>query len=259
MVLRDEDKTKEQLIKELEELRRQVAELKGVTSEKNRYEQEILRLDRLNLVGQLAAGIGHEVRNPMTAVRGFLQILESKQECKKYHSYFDLMIGELDRANSIISEFLSLARNKMIEKKTVNLNAVINSLLPLMVADGLASDKYINTQLTEVPDLLLDEKEIRQLVLNLVRNGLEATSPGGSLGLKTYSEGGDVVLAVSDQGKGMEPEVVEKIGTPFFTTKENGTGLGLATCYSIATRHSAAVEFETGPEGTTFLVRFKKL
>ncbi|MDP4161364.1 MAG: ATP-binding protein, partial [Bacillota bacterium] len=107
------------------------------------------------------------------------------------------------------------------------------------------------------PDLLLNDKEIRQLLLNLIQNGLESMDTGGCLDIKTFVEGGEVVLKVRDQGNGISHEQLEKIGTPFFTTKANGTGLGLATCYSIANRHNATIKIDTGPEGSTFYVRFK--
>lgn len=226
-------------------------------ADKKRLDNEIARLDRLNLVGEMAAGIGHEIRNPMTTVRGFLQMLSEKADCARYADYFSLMIEELDRANSIITEFLSLAKNKAIEFKTQDLNRIIKVIMPLISADAMVTDNDIEVELGDVPKLLLDEKEIRQLLLNLVRNGLEAMSPGGTLGIKTFCEGGEVVLAVTDHGKGIEPDVMEKIGTPFYTTKENGTGLGLAVCYSIAARHKAAVTVDTGPTGTTFCVRFR--
>lgn len=226
-------------------------------ADKKRLDNEIARLDRLNLVGEMAAGIGHEIRNPMTTVRGFLQMLSEKADCARYADYFSLMIEELDRANSIITEFLSLAKNKAVEFKTQDLNRIIKVIMPLISADAMVTDNDIEVELGDVPKLLLDEKEIRQLLLNLVRNGLEAMSPGGSLAIKTFCEGGEVVLAVTDHGKGIGPDVLEKIGTPFYTTKENGTGLGLAVCYSIAARHKAAVTVDTGPTGTTFYVRFR--
>ena len=226
-------------------------------TEQKRMEKEIARLDRLNLLGEMAAGIGHEVRNPMTTVRGFLQMLGGKEDCAKYKQYFDLMIEELDRANSIITEFLSLARNKVIEQKECNLNSIINVLFPLIQADAMRSDKYLKVELEEIPNLILDEKEIRQLILNLARNGLEAMAPDFTLTVRTFTEGEGVVMAVEDQGNGINPGVHEKIGTPFFTTKENGTGLGLAVCYSIARRNNASIDFETSSSGTTFFVRFK--
>lgn len=222
-------------------------------------EKDMFRLERLYLVGEMAASIGHEIRNPMTTVRGFLQMLGNKEECVKFKEYFDLMVEELDRANSIITEFLSLARNKSIVLQEQNLTSIIKTLLPLIRANALNSDRHVNVELDDnLPDLLLDEKEIRQLILNLVCNGLEAMSPGGVLTIRTFLDREEVVLAVQDQGKGIENEVLEKIGTPFFTTKDNGTGLGLALCYSIAARHSANIEVATGPEGSEFLVRFRQ-
>lgn len=230
--------------------------IKDITGRKQ-IEKEMARLDRLNLVGQMAAGIGHEIRNPMTAIRGLLQLLMDKKECKRFKEYFDLMIYELDRANSIITEYLSLARNKKHEVYKQNINSILNALYPLIKADAMRTDKDILLELEDVPDLMLNEKEIRQLILNLARNGIEAMSPGGRLTIKTFADGEEeVVLAVQDQGKGIASDTLDKIGTPFFTTKDNGTGLGLATCYSIAARHNAGITIETNPEGTTFFVRF---
>ena len=226
-------------------------------TQRKHYENELARLDRLNLVGEMAAGIGHEVRNPMTTVRGFLQLYRNKEAFAQYKDRFDLMIDELDRANSIITEFLSLAKNKTADLKAQNLNTILEHLSPLIQSDARVSDKNIHFQLEEIPSLFLDEKEIRQLILNHIRNGLEAMSPGGNLTIKTFTDGQEVVLSVQDQGKGIKSNVLEKIGTPFFTTKDNGTGLGLAVCYSIAARHKAVINIETSPTGTTFFVRFR--
>ncbi|MFZ5643192.1 MAG: PAS domain S-box protein [Bacillota bacterium] len=228
-------------------------------TKRKQLEKEIVRLDRLHIVGEMAAGIGHEIRNPMTTVRGLLQILGGKEECIKYKSYFDLMIEELDNANSIITEFLSLARNKPTNLKEQNLNLIIETISPLITADAinLNMQAVIKTD-GNIPDLLLDEKEIRQLILNLVRNGLEAMNPGGRLTIKTYIDDKETVLSVQDQGKGIEPDIMEKIGTPFFTTKENGTGMGLAVCYGIANRHNALIDIETNYTGTTFYIRFAR-
>lgn len=226
-------------------------------TERKQMEKEIARLDRLNLISEMAAGIGHEIRNPMTTVRGLLQVLGGKKVCIQYKEYYDLMIEELDRANSIITEYLSLARNKVVDLKAQNLNNIVQALSPLIQADAMVSDKYYQVELKDIPDLLLDEKEIRQLILNLVRNGLEAMSPRGILTIRTFADSEKVVLAVQDQGKGIEPRLLERMGTPFFSTKDNGTGLGLAVCYSIAARHNGTIKVETGPKGTTFYVWFR--
>lgn len=219
-------------------------------------QQEMARLDQLNLVGEMAASIGHEIRNPMTTARGFLQMLGGKSECVNYKEYFDIIIGELDRANTIVSEFLSIAQIHHNAFEKLNLNKIINTLLPLIKADAAIRDISIDCDLGSVSDLSLVEKEIRQLLLNLVRNALQSMS-GGTITIKTYEENEETVLSVADQGTGIKPEHIDKLGTPFFTTKESGTGLGLPVCYSVASRHNAVLSFDTGPGGTTFYVRFR--
>jgi len=226
-------------------------------TERKHFKQEMARLDRLNLVGEMAASIGHEIRNPMTTVRGYLQLLGDKKDFFHYKDRFELMISELDRANDIISNFLTVAKNKKVDLKLININDIVKAMFPLIQADAFIEDKNIILELENTTDLFLDEKEIRQLILNLARNGLEAMPPGGVLTLKTFLEDKEVVLAVQDHGKGIEPEILKKIGTPFFTTKDNGTGLGLAVCHSIAARHNACINIETCSEGTTFYVKFK--
>lgn len=229
--------------------------IRNITQQRE-MEKQMARLDKLGLVGEMAAGLAHEVRNPMTTVRGFLQMIASKEPGSSYASYYKIMLEELDRANSIISEFLSLAKNKAINPVCTNLNDVIHAIAPLMQADAAINNKTVLLELEPVPDLLLDKREIHQLLLNLVRNGLEAMSERGTVRIKTYLEGKAVVLAVVDQGPGIKQEILEHIGIPFQTTKESGVGLGLATCYSIASRHKAQITVHTGNQGTEFFVHF---
>jgi two-component system, sporulation sensor kinase E len=225
-------------------------------TDRKRIEKELARLDRLNLIGAMAAGIGHEIRNPLTTVRGFLQMMAGKKEFSDHRNYLDLMVQELDRANSIVTEFLSLAKNKAVDLREVNLNTIINILLPLLEAGAILYNKTVKTELAELPNLPLDEKEIRQLVINLVRNGLDAMPPGGTLTIKTAATEDEIILSVHDQGKGIPPDLADKVGTPFFSTKEYGVGLGLAVCYSIAARHNARITFDSTATGTIFLVHF---
>ncbi|MDH4422805.1 MULTISPECIES: GAF domain-containing sensor histidine kinase [Bacillus] len=229
---------------------------KNIT-EKKQYEQELKRLSNIDLIGQMAAGISHEIRNPMTTVRGFLQLLKEERTYKQHNTYFSLMIEELDRANSIITEFLSMGNTRKSDLQMLDLNAIIRDIMPLIKIDTYNQNKYIQVDTNDTPELLLNRNEIRQLLINLCRNGLEAMDTGKILTISTYKEVQNcVVLAVRDQGKGIRPEVLEKLGTPFYTTKDNGTGLGLGVCYAIAARHNAKIEIQTGSEGTTFLVKF---
>lgn len=219
-------------------------------------EQEMSRLDRLNLIGEMAAGIAHEIRNPMTTVRGFLQMMSARPQHAGSNEFFTLMIEELDRANSIITEFLSLSKNQSIELDKQNLNALVEALFPLIQADAFNSKKDARMELQAIPEFEFDEREIRQMILNLARNGLEAMSSGCTLTLRTYERSNEIFLEVQDQGSGIEPEILQRLGTPFFTTKEKGTGLGLAVCYGIAEKHKAKITIDTSPSGTTFIVRF---
>ncbi len=230
-----------------------------VKIEKQETELEMARLDRLNLIGEMAASIGHEVRNPLTTIRGFLQLFRNKPEYDRHREHFDMMIGELDRANSIITEFLSLAKNKALTLEPCDLNVVLQRLLPLIQASALEAGKDVVLKPRRVPLVKADEREMRQLVLNLASNALDAMEPGGVMTIGTYREKYQAVLFVSDTGRGIPAEIYPKLGTPFLTTKESGTGLGLAICYRIAERHKAKVEVETGPQGTTFRFRFAVL
>ncbi len=226
-------------------------------SAQKKIEKEMTRMDQMNLVGEMAASIGHEVRNPMTTVRGFLQLLAENTNSAKYSGYIPLMISELDRANHIITEFLSISRTKVTEAARHNLNDIINSILPLVQVDAIRSDKCVTTQLGVIPDLILDDKEMRQMILNLARNGFEAMSKGGCLTIRTHFEDEKVILVIQDEGTGIKPEIIDRLGTPFLTTKETGTGLGLAVCYGIVARHNATITIESSPMGSTFFVKFK--
>lgn len=225
-------------------------------TEQKRIQEEFQRLDRLNLVGEIAAGIAHEIRNPMTTVRGLLQMLNEHEKHLQNHPYLNLMIEELDRANVIISEFLSIAQNKAVDLKLKDLDSILRALFPLLKADANYSGIQVKLELNNPPELLLDEGEIRQMILNLARNGIEAMPSGGVLIIGTMEYENEVVLFIKDQGQGIDPTMMDKLGTPFLTTKENGTGLGLAICYSIATHHNARITVETGPGGTTFRAHF---
>lgn len=204
----------------------------------------------------MAAGIAHEVRNPLTTVHGFLQLLASKDNTKQYHKFYELMIEELDRANLIITDFLSLASNKTFDFELINISRIVGSLSPLLVADALNRDKEIFFELDQVPDIQGNENELRQLLLNLARNGFEAMQGGRTLTIQTYKSENFIILRVRDQGEGIDPMILEQLGTPFLTTKEQGTGLGLVICQSIAVRHNAVINYESNSTGTTVTVKF---
>lgn len=223
-------------------------------TEKRKAEREIARLDRMHLVGEMAIGLAHEIRNPMTTVRGFLQFL--KRKFIGYEDEMDLMVDELDRANNIIVEFLSLAKNKASSLTDCDLSQIAKNVVPLLQVEAVGSGKKVAAELDNTLEIKADPGEISQLILNISMNGLESMPPGGTLTIKSFRDKEGAVLAIQDEGGGIKPDVLDKLGTPFFSTKDTGTGLGLAVCYSIASRHKALIQVKTGRNGTTFYVKF---
>lgn len=230
-------------------------------TEHEKLRKEMVRLDRLNIVGQMAASVAHEVRNPMTVARGYIQSL-SKKTGDTYRAQFSTIIEELDRANHIISDFLSLARDKYVERKKESLCKIIQDIMPMVESEALVRNVECDSRLDEqVPLLLLNSEEIKQLVLNLTMNALDAMEgiKQGKLTIAcAYNEAkGRVELKVTDTGCGMERSAQEKVFEPFYTTKKNGSGLGLSVCKSIVDRHGGFISVESEKnKGSVFVVSF---
>lgn len=225
-------------------------------TERRSLEREWLRLERLNLIGQMAASIGHEIRNPLTTVRGYLQLFQKRKDSMAMTDAAAVMIEELDRANTIITEFLTMAKNKRSELSNANLNAIITDLLPRLSTTADQYGRTIQAKLGTIAELPLDAREIRQVILNLVQNAIEATECGGTITIRTTQVNKEVILTVENDGKKIPPEVMDKLGTPFFTTKDTGIGMGLAICYSIVARHKAKLIVESTDTATRFDIRF---
>ncbi|MDE5414330.1 two-component system sensor histidine kinase NtrB [Alkalihalobacterium chitinilyticum] len=220
-------------------------------------ENEEKYYDKLKIIGEMATGVAHEIRNPMTTVKGFLQLMSKDKELENYDSRLQLMIDELDRANSIIAEFLNLAKNKARKLNKTSINHIITSMYPLLETRALKEGKNIKLQLVQIPNILVDQDEIRQLLLNMINNSLDAMEEKKSVTIITYEEKGAIVLSIDDEGSGIPENIIDNVEIPFVTGKENGTGLGLPICYSIAQRNNAKIDFNTGPSGTTFNIRFR--
>ncbi|QPC48235.1 two-component system sensor histidine kinase NtrB [Mangrovibacillus cuniculi] len=212
--------------------------------------------DKLRIIGEMAAGVAHEVRNPLTTVKGFLQIMSKDENLSNYDAHLNLMIDEINRINQIIAEFLSLSQNRARNIKDSSLNQIITTMLPLLQTRAVKEGKIVKVLLGEIQNLFVDQDEIRQLLLNMINNSLDAMEEGTSVCIVTSFEKDTVVLSIQDEGSGIPSNLVEDIPIPFVTGKENGTGLGLSICYSIAQRNNAKIDFETSSKGTTFNIRF---
>ncbi len=225
---------------------------------KKQLEREVFLLEKWHLIGQLAAGISHEVRNPLTTIKGFLQLLAKKPESAMHLTYYDLMLNEIDRANLIMSEFLSIAKAKpeTCTHSKISLDNLVARIEPLITSDALKTGHEIVFQIEQDCFIIANENEIQQIIFNLTRNGFEAMPANGTLTIVICHRDDKVLLAVKDQGTGIEKHVLDNLGTPFVSTKQNGTGLGLAVCHGIAHRHDARIEVDSGSQGTTFSIYF---
>jgi len=226
-------------------------------TELRQLQDEIGRMERLSLVGQMAASITHEIRNPMAVIRGFVQLIQERSP-KNQQEYFRIIMEELDRANMIISDFLSLAQNRSLTMEPSSLHDIISELIPLLNADANMRGQTIEVSLCkDLPMIMLNDREIKQLFLNISRNGMEAMGDKGSLRISTSYCGSKIELRIADQGVGMSPDQMKHLFEPFFSTKTQGTGLGLPLCLSIAERHNGRIDVESKEGvGTAFIVTF---
>lgn len=220
-------------------------------------QKEVARMDRLNLIGNMAAGLAHEVRNPMTVVKGYLQHFKKKFP-DSLQEQLDVVLGELARIEMIITDFLAIAKTTPTEPKEQDLNEIINSIAPLILTDALKRGMNLEFKLSrEIPKLILSDKEIKQLLLNLSMNGLNAMQQQGVLKIETIYQYGAVILYIDDSGSGIAKELQKKIFDPFFTTRDQGTGLGLSVCASIVASHNGTIEVHSEEgKGTRFIITF---
>ncbi|GKU80431.1 nitrogen regulation protein NR(II) [Paenibacillus sp. L3-i20] len=227
-------------------------------TELSRLRVEIGRMERLSLVGQMAASITHEIRNPMAVIRGFVQLIQERSP-QNHYEYFKIILNELDRTNLIINDFLSLAQNRKLKMESTSLNASINELVPLLQADANMRGQTVEVDLCpELPPLMLNDREVKQMLLNIARNGMEAMREKGILRIATHHTEGEVSIHISDNGIGIPQDKMVNLFEPFFTTKSNGTGLGLPLCLSIAERHQGRIDIKSVEGiGTTFIITFK--
>lgn len=216
-------------------------------------EERTQRLEKLAAIAELAAGAAHEIRNPLTSIRGFMQLLQA-QGREGQAEYFQVILNEIDRIDAIIRDLLLLARPSRVQRIPTDVSAVVDEVLLLHKAELERQSIVVESAVTPGGKALLDPKMFRQLLLNLLINAVQAMPFGGRLAIRVLRPDPEqVVLQVGDTGVGIAPENLKRLFDPFFTTKEEGTGLGLALCHSIVQAHGGNIEVESKVGvGTTF-------
>ena len=222
------------------------------------YEQKIERNERLAMIGQIAAGTAHEIRNPLTSIKGFLQMfLQSFSESgmDREKTYTEIMLTEINRINSLVSEFLLLSKPRDVQYSIVDLNTVFEEILPIVESQALLYGidvKFLSRG--SLPLVVGDNELLKQVFINICKNGIEAMGEQGTLQIAHHidQDGDKMSIDIHDTGPGIPLYIIDKIFDPFFTTKEEGTGLGLSVCQKIIHDLGGQIRVSSKGYGTTF-------
>ena len=209
--------------------------------------------DKLSLIGQLSAGLAHEIRNPLTSIKGFIQLIEKGVVDKHY---FDIIHSEFERIELILNELLFVAKPHLSIFKTHRLQDIVNHVVTLIHPQAILFNIELHTVQPDEPiQFDCDINQIKQLLLNLAKNAIEAMPNGGQLKIHLEVQSSYVLIRITDQGIGIPKELLEQIGQPFFTTKKKGTGLGMMISYQIVKNHKGRIEIKSKENhGTTFTI-----
>lgn len=224
-------------------------------------ELQLARSEKLKAIGELAAGTAHEIRNPLTTVRGFVQILSSKMSemgIHQFDSHVQLVLSEIDRVNKIISNFLNLAKPQKKKVDLFNLKDLLNDVMFLLENEALRKEISINLIIDEaIPPINGDKDELEQVFLNIINNAFQAMPAHSCFTIKAFMSNDrcSVIIDFIDTGEGIPEDLLSKIFDPFFSTKNEGTGLGLAISNRIINDHHGELRVNSKVgEGTTFTI-----
>lgn len=208
------------------------------------------QVDKFASVGQLAAGLAHEIRNPMTSLKGFTQMLmqQGRNECDK--EMYQIMIDDLDRINNLITEYLQLAKPSVPHRSVCDLTDVLEKVVFLLYSEAALKEVRLAAEFGSEKALVYgDANQLKQVFLNIIRNALEASGPGAAINVSISGNEGFLEAKVTDEGSGISPEIKGRIFEPFFTTKDTGTGLGLAISCQILKSYGGDINFTENPSG----------
>lgn len=223
-------------------------------------DEKIQRADRLAMIGQMAAGTAHEIRNPLTAIRGFLQMIGNtldEKELLRERGYIDLVLAEVNRINNLVDQFLLLGKPRDITYRILDLNDVLKEIIPVLENEAtLHNIELIHRRRERLPRIIADPELIKQLFLNLIKNSIEAIGEDGKIEIDydIQSDSQTMVISIRDTGPGIPPYIIDRIFDPFYTTKENGTGLGLSVCQRIVQDIGGSIRVSSKGFGTAFQV-----
>ncbi|MDT8860275.1 ATP-binding protein [Alkalihalobacillus sp. MEB130] len=219
------------------------------------FDDKLMRLEKLSLLGQLSAGLAHELRNPMQSVRGFVQFLFEDQ---KHNHFRDIVLSEIDRMNQLINDFLMATQPTAPKRDYYNINDLVSGTVEFMKNEATLHNVDVSLSFeVEKAIVHVDKSQITQVLINLMKNAFEAA--GAEYGkvkvAVNIQEQQEVVIEIVDNGPGIPVSIIGRIGEPFFSTKDEGTGLGLSISQRIIQEHNGAIRFENLADGTKVSVK----
>ncbi|MFP7300038.1 PAS domain S-box protein [Neobacillus niacini] len=230
-------------------------------TERIENDKALRNLDRLSIIGQLAAGVAHEIRNPLTSLKGFSKLLKSSTTSDKQKEYLSIISDELDRIDMIVNEFMSLAKPQAIQFEQGNLISIIESTINVLRPQAMLD----NVQFTfkypkeEKLELLCSPNQLKQVFVNVLKNAIESMPHGGNVSINLRKlKNKRVVISFKDEGPGIDKELLKYLGTPFYTTKDKGIGLGLTVSNKIIQEHNGTLKIDSQEgKGTTVKVELE--
>ncbi len=208
-------------------------------------EELMLKSEKLSVLGELAAGVAHEIRNPLTSLKGFTKLLTDADDVIRLE-YLRIMESELNRINDIVGELMLVAKPQAVSFEHTNIQELIYSVVRLLETQAIMRNIQIWVNISDnIPLVYGVENQLKQLFINLLKNAIESMEKEGEIHIKIGTRNESVVLELKDQGCGIPAERLKTLGEPFYTTKEKGTGLGLMVCFKIIEEHGGEIHFSS--------------
>jgi len=218
-------------------------------SEYYRWQEAIRQAERFETTAMMVGALAHEMRNPLSAARGLLQLMSVKREPEKVRGYTDLALREIDRVTRLLSEFLLLGKPAQMSSEPVDVESLLNELLPLLTSEASNVGVGVELAARAVSPVMADAGQLTQVVMNLVRNAVEAAGHGGNVLITLNETGHEIILTIRDDGPGISSEAYERIFQPFYSNKRHGTGLGLPVVRAIINNHQGQITAANAAEG----------